>query len=303
MTDSTGTIAETLDYFPFGQIRLDNKTSSFTEQRKYIGQEFDADTGLNYLNARYYNSTIGRFTVQDPVALVTPEKLLADPQQLNLYSYARNNPIVMSDPSGLKVELISRPIFSAGGYILGSHVFWLMTPDNPNEININGLQSSEKNFTIGGYPNQLTNPITNKLTKQIGTAKTSGDKKTAFEGGKILNRVEVKPLEGQTDSQLINSLGNAYNNINLEGMNYWFLGNREGEYNGNSNNFAYTVGVNAGLKDQMDAFKPNPDAIVGGKAPGYGTILPNTSVFKQIQASISNIAHELKNLIANLNNK
>ena len=30
-----------------------------------------------------------------------PNDLLADPQQLNSYSYARNNPIVASDPSGL----------------------------------------------------------------------------------------------------------------------------------------------------------------------------------------------------------
>ena len=66
MTDSTGTIAETMDYFPFGGIRLDNKVGTFDEQRKYIGQEYDADTGLNYLNARYYNSAIGRFTSEDP---------------------------------------------------------------------------------------------------------------------------------------------------------------------------------------------------------------------------------------------
>lgn len=101
MTDSAGTIAETMDYYPFGGIRLDVKPegSTFTEQRKYIGQEFDADTGLNYLNARYYNAAIGRFTAQDPV--FWGKQNLADPQSLNSYSYANNNPVVMSDPSGL----------------------------------------------------------------------------------------------------------------------------------------------------------------------------------------------------------
>ena len=64
MTDSTGAIAETMDYYPFGEIRFDEAapagaagSPAFSEQRKYIGQEYDADTGLNYLNARYYNST------------------------------------------------------------------------------------------------------------------------------------------------------------------------------------------------------------------------------------------------------
>jgi len=100
MTDSAGAISETMDYFPFGAIRIDNKTGTFAEQRKYIGQEYDADTGLNYLNARYYSATLARFISQDPV--FWGKQNLADPQNQNSYAYARNNPIAGSDPSGLK---------------------------------------------------------------------------------------------------------------------------------------------------------------------------------------------------------
>ncbi|MCX6718448.1 MAG: NlpC/P60 family protein [Candidatus Staskawiczbacteria bacterium] len=126
MTDSAGTIAETLDYFPFGAIRIDTHpstgsgSSAFSEQRKYIGQEFDADTGLNYLNARYYNSALARFTSEDPVALAIGDEnqikqltgqdqqtLLANPQALNSYSYANDNPINRSDPSGRASSLVS----------------------------------------------------------------------------------------------------------------------------------------------------------------------------------------------------
>jgi RHS repeat-associated protein len=71
-TDSAGALAETLDYFPFGKIRIDNRVGTFDEQRKYIGQEFDSDTGLNYLNARYYNPSIGRFISEDPVFWAIP---------------------------------------------------------------------------------------------------------------------------------------------------------------------------------------------------------------------------------------
>jgi hypothetical protein len=39
ITDSAGQAVQVLDYFPYGNIRLDDKVSSFTEQRKYIGQE------------------------------------------------------------------------------------------------------------------------------------------------------------------------------------------------------------------------------------------------------------------------
>lgn len=74
--------------------------AAFSEQRKFIGQEYDKATGLDYLNARYYDAKRGQFITQDPLARDNPEQFLADPQQLNSYSYAKNNPITLSDPSG-----------------------------------------------------------------------------------------------------------------------------------------------------------------------------------------------------------
>jgi len=79
---------------------------AFTEQRKFIGEEYDATTDLNYLNARYYNAKIGRFTSEDPMFWSLPNELLSDPQNQNSYAYARNNPIVYSDPTGESAELI-----------------------------------------------------------------------------------------------------------------------------------------------------------------------------------------------------
>ncbi len=84
---------------------------AFSEQRKYIGQEYNADTGLDYLNARYYDAKRGQFISQDPLVRDNPEKFLADPQQLNSYAYARNNPINASDPSGLVVVTVSGTTF------------------------------------------------------------------------------------------------------------------------------------------------------------------------------------------------
>jgi hypothetical protein len=54
VTDEGGEVAEVNDYYPYGDLRIDEQTGSFTEQRKYIGEEYDAGIGLNYLNARYY---------------------------------------------------------------------------------------------------------------------------------------------------------------------------------------------------------------------------------------------------------
>ncbi|WP_228486486.1 RHS repeat-associated core domain-containing protein [Paludibaculum fermentans] len=61
------------------------------------GKERDAETGLDYFGARYFSGAQGRFTSPDaPFADQDP----ADPQSWNLYTYARNNPLVFVDPSG-----------------------------------------------------------------------------------------------------------------------------------------------------------------------------------------------------------
>ena len=58
-----------------------------------------------FLNARYYSSAQGQFLSEDPVFLGNPTKQnLANPQSLNSYSYANDNPINRSDPSGLSVK-------------------------------------------------------------------------------------------------------------------------------------------------------------------------------------------------------
>ena len=100
---------EALDYYPYGGIRTDRRAGPFTERVKYAGHEFDVGTGLSYMGARYYDSSIGRFLSQDPVASFIPEKLIIDPQQLNEYAYARNNPLVNIDPDGLDSHVFYDP--------------------------------------------------------------------------------------------------------------------------------------------------------------------------------------------------
>jgi RHS repeat-associated protein len=98
---SAVTVVETLDYYPYGAIRLDNATGTTKEVRKYIGQEYDQATSLSYLQSRYYNGAQGQFLSQDPVFLGDPNsQILYDPQSLNSYSYSEDNPITKSDPNG-----------------------------------------------------------------------------------------------------------------------------------------------------------------------------------------------------------
>jgi RHS repeat-associated protein len=104
---------ESLDYFPYGGVRIDTKTNYGGVRNKYAGTVYDPLSGLNYMQARYQNSSRGQFISEDPsfLAVGNPNQLkqltsqdqslfLADPQQLNSYSYGRDNPITKSDPQG-----------------------------------------------------------------------------------------------------------------------------------------------------------------------------------------------------------
>jgi RHS repeat-associated protein len=101
ISNSTGELSQIIDYYPYGQERICSGTCN--TDKKYIGQYYDNDSALNYFNARYYNSFSGRFISQDRM-FWSPEKFLMDPQSLNSYSYARNNPIVFLDSNGQSPE-------------------------------------------------------------------------------------------------------------------------------------------------------------------------------------------------------
>ena len=73
-------------------------------RQQFTSKERDRETGLDYFGARYYSSTQGRFTSVDPEnAGANP----SDPQSWNGYAYARNNPLVYTDPEGRDYRVCS----------------------------------------------------------------------------------------------------------------------------------------------------------------------------------------------------
>jgi RHS repeat-associated protein len=78
---------------PFGAPRGD--TVTWPNERGFVGGTLDPSTGLTHLGAREYDPALGRFLTPDPIVDHT------NPQQLNGYAYANNNPVTYSDPSGL----------------------------------------------------------------------------------------------------------------------------------------------------------------------------------------------------------
>jgi len=80
-------------------------------QPHFTGKERDAESGNDYMFARYYNSATGRFLSPDWDAKSSdpvPYAKLDNPQSLNLYGYVLNNPLGKADVGGMRATCGAR---------------------------------------------------------------------------------------------------------------------------------------------------------------------------------------------------
>ncbi|WP_081700033.1 RHS repeat-associated core domain-containing protein [Rhodanobacter sp. OR87] len=92
--DANGTITATFDYRPYGVQALGTAPNG----PGYTGHVNDPDTGLVYMQARYYDPAVGRFVSVDPVG-----PSAGDVFKLNRFAYANSNPIMVTDPTGRQI--------------------------------------------------------------------------------------------------------------------------------------------------------------------------------------------------------
>ena len=97
--DSTGTQVVAYTYDSWGKLISTTGTLASTvgvkNPYRYRGYRYDTETGLYYLQSRYYNPEWGRFISSD-----TDIGNIYDPGALNLYAYCRNNSATRVDIAG-----------------------------------------------------------------------------------------------------------------------------------------------------------------------------------------------------------
>jgi len=93
LTDDGETVVATYAYDVFGNMT--SETGSIVNPLRYTGRELDAESGLYYYRARYYDTRVGRFFTED----LFPGSV-ANPLSLNKYPYVQNNPANFLDPYG-----------------------------------------------------------------------------------------------------------------------------------------------------------------------------------------------------------
>ena len=136
--DETGSLAGITrhDYLPFGEELFAGTGIRTTElgygadstRQKFTGKERDSETGLDFVQARYYSSIQGRFTSVDPYDPLNSgedrasrDYYILQPQNWNRYAYALNNPHKYVDPDG-KNPLLTALIGAVGGAAIGAGI-------------------------------------------------------------------------------------------------------------------------------------------------------------------------------------
>jgi RHS repeat-associated protein len=107
LVNSSGVVQKHRKYDSFGRITNDSN-AALDHLFAYTGRESDAETGMYYNRARYYDSFVGRFLSEDLSGFAAGDS--------NLYRYVGNNPLNMTDPSGLTPYL--------DGMMCGNAIAW-----------------------------------------------------------------------------------------------------------------------------------------------------------------------------------
>jgi len=98
LTDSSGNSLGQRGHYPFGETWYESGTAT---KLKFTTYERDSESANDYAMARTYINRFGRFPSTDPIP-----GSLGDPQSLNRYTYGRNVPVSVIDPSGMSNSCI-----------------------------------------------------------------------------------------------------------------------------------------------------------------------------------------------------
>jgi RHS repeat-associated protein len=187
LTDWLGTMRATTDAagvwqggctgLPFGDGQACN--GNIPDPHHFTGKERDSESGNDYFGARYYASAMGRFLSSDP--LMASAKAW-DPQTWNRYTYGRNNPLKMIDPTGMAEVTAAQCANDKGCVTVNVNVIY-----DKNSNNGNGLTDKQKTTFEKGQlqnaKNQYGNADIHLNVSYTAGSVSYGDKGLTITGG------------------------------------------------------------------------------------------------------------------------
>jgi hypothetical protein len=109
------------------------------------------------MNARMYDETMPSFLSLDPTSQYNPQSILTDPQQLNLYAYARNNPIRYNDPSGEATYMFDNGHTYEAPDFWDKNTYYQYSDNQLLENNASIMKSSENYANLSSFYSYVHN--------------------------------------------------------------------------------------------------------------------------------------------------
>jgi RHS repeat-associated protein len=173
LTNNAGSYHERIEYLPYGETWVEDKATSdsYTTPYKFTSKELDAETGLYYFGARYYDARISRWISADPA--LAEGKYFPKPNDydtehdfywylqqdgskklaglggvfnavnMDVYHYAGDNPVKLVDPDGNDIILLNKSYGAIGhghnGVLIGNdkNGWFYFSKDGPGKLNQN----------------------------------------------------------------------------------------------------------------------------------------------------------------------
>lgn len=225
---ATAQVQEQMVSYPYGHTRLERRAADSLAGADYTftGKEQDAESGLHYFEARYYNPIIGKFISVDPILEPLNQyhsdflkKILVNPQEINIYSYVLSNPVRYKDPSGYGAWPTTSTIIRDGGatgyvgYYGDSRINKDGSPKFHSGVDISGKQgdsiSSFEGGTVhasGDFNDGYGNKVVIRHEREV-----NGKKEVYYSVYAHLKEIAVKKGEFVTEGQKIGTMGNSGN--------------------------------------------------------------------------------------------
>jgi RHS repeat-associated protein len=221
MTDSSGVVQYRGEFDPYGQMLLSWSGTGYDKlnSKRFGSKERDNESGLDFMQARYYGSLQGRFTSVDPFDPILGKQgaddaeaaekelrsYLRQPQHWNRYVYALNNPLKYVDPDGMDPITVNLNII----YDQNSNY----TDEEKRRIRESYVAQAQKNFgKIDGKFNVTeTTGVANNISDERKQAVVSG----AGEGA--INAFFTKAGVGPSSETAHNSTGTIFISTGAQG--------------------------------------------------------------------------------------
>ena len=206
IVDSKGSQVVVYRYDAWGEVLVSSDASGFGLSQinplRYRGYYYDQETGLYYLQTRYYDPKVRRFLNADDASVLTK-----DPEQLtekNLYAYCDDNPVMYRDDAGMFVITAAQVGLGVLGMVTNVATCYIAAKATGQEFGIGDLVIAATAGFVGGYiKNNFYATVASILISGVGTTLYSlfcGDNlKTAlWKGGMtiVCTAVSVSSLIG-----------------------------------------------------------------------------------------------------------